>query len=134
MAEKGWHMDRQMKPSSIHLTIMPAHLEVVDMFIKDLNDSVRTVKDNQSFGDKLKQNITKGFIKAMPTGMLKKAMNEKTKDLTSGNHKTAPMYGLMGTISKKMDLSEFVIDTLDNIFEVNNSKSNSKDELSGDRQ
>ena len=34
---KGWYFDRQQNPESIHLTIMPKHLDIMEDFFQDLN-------------------------------------------------------------------------------------------------
>jgi len=35
---RGWHMDRQQRPPSLHLTVMPGHLPHVDAFLSDLRE------------------------------------------------------------------------------------------------
>ncbi|MFX0057162.1 MAG: pyridoxal phosphate-dependent decarboxylase family protein [Candidatus Hodarchaeota archaeon] len=44
--EKGWHLDRIQFPSALHMMVNPHHAEVVDAFLKDLNDAVNQVRDN----------------------------------------------------------------------------------------
>src|SRR5213078_2814094 len=39
---RGWHLDRQGPPDSLHATCMPVHLEVIDEFLADLRDAVAT--------------------------------------------------------------------------------------------
>ncbi|WP_277680174.1 pyridoxal phosphate-dependent decarboxylase family protein [Gracilibacillus dipsosauri] len=46
MEQLGWHMDRQQNPTCLHFMITPAHEAVTDQFIKDLETSVRDVKEN----------------------------------------------------------------------------------------
>lgn len=43
MELKGWHIDRQQKPSAIHLMITPAHKEIVASYLADLRASVEHV-------------------------------------------------------------------------------------------
>ena len=45
LEKRGWFLDRQQKPSSIHMMISPFHSDVEDLFIKDLRESVDCVKD-----------------------------------------------------------------------------------------
>lgn len=40
MDDRGWHLDRQQ--GGLHVMVSPYHLRVVDRFIEDLNDAVRT--------------------------------------------------------------------------------------------
>jgi len=44
MIEKGWHIDRQQKPESLHMTLSPNHEESIKEFILDLRDAVDHVK------------------------------------------------------------------------------------------
>ncbi|MEY2420798.1 MAG: sphinganine-phosphate aldolase [Acidimicrobiaceae bacterium] len=40
---RGWHLDRQGPPDSLHATCMPVHLPVIDEFLADLRDAVAAV-------------------------------------------------------------------------------------------
>ncbi len=42
MAERGWHIDAQQLPPSLHMTVSPIHLAVADKFLEDLR---RTIPD-----------------------------------------------------------------------------------------
>ena len=46
MEAKGWHMDRQQLPISLHFMITPAHENVAHQFIEDLRAAVRYAKNN----------------------------------------------------------------------------------------
>ncbi len=46
MESKGWHMDRQQLPTSLHFMITPAHENVADQFIEDLRTAVQYAKNN----------------------------------------------------------------------------------------
>jgi glutamate/tyrosine decarboxylase-like PLP-dependent enzyme len=39
LEERGWRIDRQSKPDSIHLIVNPTHVKVVDMFLTDLGEA-----------------------------------------------------------------------------------------------
>jgi sphinganine-1-phosphate aldolase len=43
---KGWGMDRQQYPSSIHLTFSPIHADHIKEYLMDLKDAVEAVKAN----------------------------------------------------------------------------------------
>lgn len=43
MEGRGWHVDRQHRPDSIHLMITPAHAAIVEPYLNDLRDSVAHV-------------------------------------------------------------------------------------------
>ncbi len=46
MQRLGWYIDRQQKPTSLHLMVTPAHTRHVETFLADLKNSVATVRDN----------------------------------------------------------------------------------------
>ncbi len=39
LSERGWYLDRQGPPDSLHMTCMPVHLAVIDEFLSDLRDA-----------------------------------------------------------------------------------------------
>lgn len=45
MESRGWFLDRQHLPDSIHLTLMPHHLPHLDAYINDLKAVLLTLKD-----------------------------------------------------------------------------------------
>lgn len=46
MTKRGWSLDRQQLPPSLHMMVTPAHENVVDKFLEDLKESVETAKNN----------------------------------------------------------------------------------------
>jgi glutamate/tyrosine decarboxylase-like PLP-dependent enzyme len=46
LAEKGWGVDRQSEPPSIHLTVTGKHLETLDEYVADLKEAAAEVKAN----------------------------------------------------------------------------------------
>ncbi|XXG41559.1 hypothetical protein AAC387_Pa01g1998 [Persea americana] len=46
MSSKGWHLNALQKPNSIHICVTLQHVPVVIDFIRDLRESVNTVKEN----------------------------------------------------------------------------------------
>jgi glutamate/tyrosine decarboxylase-like PLP-dependent enzyme len=50
MDKKGWHLDRIQFPNALHLMVNPHHAEIVDVFIKDLKESVEEVVQNPGGG------------------------------------------------------------------------------------
>jgi glutamate/tyrosine decarboxylase-like PLP-dependent enzyme len=44
--ERGWHMDRQIKPASLHLMVTPVHAGLEDRFLEDLAAAVDEVRAN----------------------------------------------------------------------------------------
>ncbi|KAK4486059.1 hypothetical protein RD792_008724 [Penstemon davidsonii] len=46
MSSKGWHLNALQRPNSLHICVTLQHVPVVEEFLKDLRDSVQTVKAN----------------------------------------------------------------------------------------
>ncbi|GER47320.1 sphingosine-1-phosphate lyase [Striga asiatica] len=46
MSSKGWHLNALQRPNSIHICVTLQHVSVVEDFLRDLRDSVQTVKEN----------------------------------------------------------------------------------------
>ena len=46
LEEKGWHIDRQQKPASLHFMINPGHATIVDQYLADLREAVSFVVNN----------------------------------------------------------------------------------------
>ncbi len=50
MEKRGWFVDRQMSPDSIHLTITPIHSKIVDQYLADLKASRDHAKAHPELG------------------------------------------------------------------------------------
>ena len=48
LAARGWHLDRQRPPDSIHATVSAGTAAAVDPFLADLRDAVETVGDRRT--------------------------------------------------------------------------------------
>lgn len=46
LQKKGWYVDRQQTPESVHLTLSPIHAECMRDYVQDLRMAVETVKAN----------------------------------------------------------------------------------------
>ncbi|CAL5398361.1 unnamed protein product [Camellia sinensis] len=46
MSSKGWHLNALQRPNSIHICVTLQHVPMVEDFLKDLRNSVETVKAN----------------------------------------------------------------------------------------
>ncbi|MBX3185539.1 MAG: aspartate aminotransferase family protein [Labilithrix sp.] len=48
MQARGWRMDRQQAPASLHLTVSPGHDAVADVFLADLRECTREVIETKA--------------------------------------------------------------------------------------
>ena len=46
MQARGWRIDRQQNPPSLHLTVSPAHDDIADTFVNDLRECTKDVVDS----------------------------------------------------------------------------------------
>ncbi|MFX1549431.1 MAG: pyridoxal phosphate-dependent decarboxylase family protein [Promethearchaeota archaeon] len=44
--KKGWHLDRIQFPNALHMMVNPHHAEIVEIFLKDLEETVKEVVEN----------------------------------------------------------------------------------------
>jgi sphinganine-1-phosphate aldolase len=119
MSLRGWHLDRQQFPPSLHLTVHAGHSEVVDQFLQDLRASAR-IEQRPSLPklrNRLGLQLAKFAADHLPPGILSRLMKNASSLLSGGGsglpQRTAAMYGLMGTLPNRGDLGELVLDLLD---------------------
>lgn len=48
LSRRGWHLDRQGPPDSLHATCMPVHLGVMEEFLADLRGAVTAMTGVQA--------------------------------------------------------------------------------------
>ncbi len=122
MEIRGWHMDRQHRPPSLHLTIMPGHAAVVDQFLADLEASVAAVQ-RPSLGRWGRTALVKGtgaLVRVLPRSVVSKTMALAPKlfkgSAEGSGGRAAPLYGLMGSLPNRSDVHQAVLELLDQIF------------------
>ncbi len=119
---RGWHMDRQHRPPSLHLTITPAHAPVAIRFLEDLAESVDAVsKPNPArWGRAALVKGTNALVRVLPRPVVSKTMALAPKlfkgSAEGGGGRAAPMYGLMGSLPNRSDVKKAVLELLDQIF------------------
>jgi glutamate/tyrosine decarboxylase-like PLP-dependent enzyme len=120
MSERGWHLDRQQSPNTLHLTINQAHIQAADAFLKDLNECVVQARMNfdaeAAKKEKLKNSVMRGLLKVLPAPVASKATELGVSMMGMGDGlptRTAAMYGMMAALPNRGDLNTIVIDLLD---------------------
>jgi sphinganine-1-phosphate aldolase len=121
---RGWHMDRQQDPPSLHLTVTHVHAQVADLFLQDLADAVAQVR-RFSFG-KLSNAAKVGLVRAaarlLPAPWMS-ALASRSSSVTGLDGadvptRSAAMYGMMASLPNKGDLDELVLDVLDSLTDT----------------
>ena len=79
----GWHIDRQIRPSSLHLMVTPAHTDVVEGFLVDLAAAVEEVRANPQ-ASTVGQAAMYGMMTTLPdSGMLEEIVLQMLDSLYS---------------------------------------------------
>jgi len=126
MTLRGWHLDRQQLPPSLHLTVTPAHATVADRFLEDLRQAVaRTRKPSLA---RLSNAVQVGMVRLATRVLPPKTMSALTArsapSLAGGKgrpERSAAMYGMMGTLPNRGDLHDMVLGILDQWTELPDS-------------
>ena len=79
LSDRGWEIERQQRPESMHLSVMATHAAVTDDFLADLDEAVDVARDTERAA-------------------------------------TAPLYGMSGAVDDDEELTEAVVDMLNNVF------------------
>jgi hypothetical protein len=117
---RGWHLDRQHFPPSLHMTVNFVHEKVADDFLKDLAKAAEAVRKPglRKTASKFVVNSANFLTRVLPEAWVSNLMEKASSTLSGGEGlptRMAPMYGLLGTLPNRGDLKELVLDLMDNI-------------------
>lgn len=121
LSQRGWALDRQQTPPSLHLTVMVHHEQVAGQFLEDLRWAVNQTRrvSPGNLGRKLGVSFTKSLMRNLPdpwvkrlTGLAKKMGGDDVMP-----KRQAAMYGMMGELPDRGDLHEMVLDMMDRLQE-----------------
>ena len=118
LSTKGWHLDRQLNPPSLHLSVSYGNVAAVDDFVHDLRQAVQAVQSYsiESIGDRLTQKIAYQAARFLPESWIRKATQRSVatiSDKQEGTGKTAPLYGMVGQLSGKGTIDAMLKELLD---------------------
>jgi len=119
MQERGWHLDRQQNPATLHLTVNPAHVPVADRFVDDLRESVQLSarEPAERWKERAKYAALNATLRLLPSALVSKLTDVASKQMGLGGSdlptRSAPMYGMMAALPNRGDLRRLVIDALD---------------------
>ncbi len=119
MQARGWHLDRQQFPATLHLTVNPAHVPVVDRFLDDLRESVRLSAREPSdrWKERVKYAALNATLRVLPARLVSKLTDVASQRMGLGGNdlpqQSAPMYGMMAALPNRGDLNKLVVDALD---------------------
>ncbi|MGB8645988.1 MAG: aspartate aminotransferase family protein [Anaerolineae bacterium] len=123
MSARGWYLDRQQFPSSLHVTINYAHAASADRFLEDLERSVAQARQ-WSWG-KFMNSLQVGLVEAATRVLPEKTVSDLTQRASALMGKggglptrSAAMYGMMASLPNRGDVNEIVLDLLDGMTRV----------------
>lgn len=93
MEQKGWHLDRQQKPESLHAMVTPLHQEIADQYLSDLRESVEYVMQHPELAQQGGAAMY-GMIANIPLrSMIKKKMLEMMLEMYGPQMKMPELSG-----------------------------------------
>ena len=118
---RGWHLDRQHFPISLHMTVNYMHTGVAEEFLITLIECAEIVRrpSLRKSVNRSVLNVANAAARVLPETWMTKLM-DKASTLLGGSgsglpSRMAPMYGLIGSLPNRGDLKELVLDLLDGI-------------------
>jgi glutamate/tyrosine decarboxylase-like PLP-dependent enzyme len=120
MGARGWHLDRQHYPPTLHMTINCAHIERTDDFLRDLAETTGKVQklSLRRVGTRFTVGAARTATRVLPEQWVSRLTGRAASMVSSGNDsgvpgRSAAMYGMMGTLPNRGDLKEVVLDLLE---------------------
>ncbi|MFQ5400412.1 MAG: pyridoxal phosphate-dependent decarboxylase family protein [Anaerolineae bacterium] len=116
---RGWHLDRQHYPPSLHLTINHAHVARIDAFLEDLAAAVQAVRrpSIRRAANGAMLAVARAAVNLLPRWLVTRLTSRASlmvgpKGVTMPK-RSAPMYGMMGALPNRGDLKEVVLDLVE---------------------
>lgn len=122
MSLKGWHMDRQQFPPSLHVTMNHGHVQSHQAFIDDLEEAVKKAKklNWHTVSSKMTVGLVKGLSKVLPEKVFSKLVSSGAGSPKGGKtpKRTSAMYGMIGALPNRGDVQEMVLDFMDQTYRL----------------
>jgi glutamate/tyrosine decarboxylase-like PLP-dependent enzyme len=123
MTVRGWYLDRQQYPSSLHMTVNYSQVEMVDAFLSDLRESVACARKFSVH--RALNGVILGAVQAAARLLPERVMSRLTERVSaviggggpSPHGRSAALYGMMGTLPNRGDLRELVLDLVEGFTE-----------------
>jgi sphinganine-1-phosphate aldolase len=123
MALRGWHLDRQQFPASLHMTVSYGQAGMVDAFLADLSEAVRLARKPSlhKVANSLVIGAAQAAARLLPEGVMSR-LTQRVSSLMGGggpsaHGRSAALYGMIGTLPNRGDLSELVTDLVEGFTE-----------------
>jgi len=122
MGARGWHLDRQQFPASLHLTVNRAHVGRAARFLEDLAASARIAPAaaRPTVAGKAKKLLLDAAVRVLPAPVVTKITEVAASALGLDDgelpERKAAMYGLMASLPNRGDLATLVKGAFDRMM------------------
>ena len=117
LSERGWFIDRQQKPPSLHLTVSRGHARVVEEFLADLEALIAQVRRQQPspLSRRIGRSLVRTGLKVLPERWVRAMARWVSRTARSNEppRRTAAMYGMMGSLPSQGQVETLALDFLD---------------------
>jgi glutamate/tyrosine decarboxylase-like PLP-dependent enzyme len=112
LTARGWHLDRQHGPPSLHLTVTPAHAHAADEFLRDLAAAAMAARKPslRRTGTALTIGLARMAARLLPAPLVSRLTARAGGTGGTLPKRTAAMYGMMGSLPNHGDIREVVLD------------------------
>jgi glutamate/tyrosine decarboxylase-like PLP-dependent enzyme len=118
MSLRGWHLDRQQSPPSLHLTVTAGHAPHVETFLADLAQAAaRARRPNwNKVANSVQVRLAQAAARVLPAHWMSGLTARASAAASAGEGgRSAAMYGLIGTLPNRGDVHELVLDMLEQL-------------------
>ncbi|RMF19881.1 MAG: aspartate aminotransferase family protein [Bacteroidetes bacterium] len=107
---RGWLIDRQQLPPSLHFSVTPAHVAVVDAFLEDAAQAHAAVQKTslESLGTRAQVAAARALARVLPRAWQPAFLRFAARHAPLGGKRSAALYGMMGELQPDGNLDALV--------------------------
>lgn len=122
LARRGWFLDRQQKPPSLHLTVTVGHASIVEDFLRDLREAVaeeRLRVGRGAWRRRVGRVALRTGLSILPERWVRTMARwiSSTAQADRPPRRTAALYGMMASLPQQGSVEKLVEDFLDRALE-----------------
>ncbi|MEM9458928.1 MAG: aspartate aminotransferase family protein [Myxococcota bacterium] len=129
LGARGWHIDRQQHPASLHLTVQHGHVGRTENFLADLRAAVDGAAGarGRRLAERTALAVTGAVLRRLPPRLTRALTLGAASRMGIGEggglpERSAPMYGMMASLPNRGDLKELVLDALDRMTRLDDDE------------
>jgi sphinganine-1-phosphate aldolase len=117
MTLRGWYLDRQQFPPTLHLTVTYAHAGTADAFLADLREAVAAARRPtlRHFLNALQLGLVRLLTRVLPERWVSRLTALAAPGGGGLPQRSAAMYGMMAALPNRGDVDNIVRDVLDGL-------------------